>query len=83
MGFFSSSPASGVELLQISVRAPSQASNFQLHNDSDNCKFACIGWKVTLCNFWGYYTKYYTFIKNTRKLLIYMGFRRAWLSVNP
>jgi len=29
------------------------------------------------------YTKYYTVAIFTRKLLIYMGFRRAWISVNP
>jgi hypothetical protein len=31
----------------------------------------------------GYYTKYYTGVKSTYKLLIYIGFLRAWLSVNP
>jgi len=78
----SSSPAYRSELLPQLVRAPRLASNFHLHNDADNRKFDCFGWKVTLCNFWGYYTKYYTFIKNTYKSLIYMGFLRAWLSVN-
>ena len=29
------------------------------------------------------YTKYYTVAIFTRKSLIYMGFRRAWISVNP
>ena len=64
------------------VRAPNLASNFHLHNDADNCKFDCFDWKVTLCNFWGYYTKYYTFIKNTHKSLIYIVFFRAGFPVN-
>ena len=64
----------GVELSLQQVLAPRLASNFRLTSDADNCKFECFGWKVTLCNFWGYYTKYYTFIKNTYKSLIYMGF---------
>ena len=49
------------------VRAPNLASNFHLHNDADNCKVDCFDWKVTLCNCWGYYTKYYTVIKNSCK----------------
>ncbi len=64
----------GVELLKNLVRAPSLASNFWVQNDTAQRKFDCFGWKVTLCNFWGYYTKYYTFIKNTYKSLIYIGF---------
>jgi hypothetical protein len=64
------------------VRAPSLASNFCVQNDSAERKFGCFGWKVTLCNFWGYYTKYYTVVKNAYKSLIYNGFLRAWLSVN-
>jgi hypothetical protein len=63
-----------VELRPFWVRALDLASNFHLHNDADNCKFDCFGWKVTLCNFWDFYTKYYTFIKNTYKSLIYKGF---------
>jgi len=47
---------------------------FQVQNDSAECKFGCFGWKVTLCNFCGYYTKYYTFNKNACKSLIYKGF---------
>jgi hypothetical protein len=64
----------GVELRPFWFRALDLASNFHLHNDETWCKFGCFGQKVTLCNFWGYYTKYYTVIKNTRKSLIYMGF---------
>jgi hypothetical protein len=30
--------------------------------------------KLHYVTFWGYYTNYYTVIKNTRKSLIYMGF---------
>ena len=71
----------GVELLGNLVRAPRLASNFLVQNDSAECKFDCFGWKVTLCNFWGYYTKYYTFNKNAYKSLIYKGFLRTWLSV--
>ena len=56
---------------------------FHVQNVTTKRKFDCFGWKVTLCNFWGYYTKYYTFIKNTYKSLIYKDFLRAWLSVNP
>ena len=73
----------GVELLGNLVRAPRLASNFHVKNDGNKRKFDCFGWKVTLCNFWGYYTKYYTFIKKMHKSLIYIGFSRAWLSVNP
>ena len=83
LGPNSSMSVRGAELRPFWVRAPSLASNFHLHNDATECKFGCFGWKVTLCNFWGYYTDYYTFIKNTRKLLIYKVFWRAWLSVNP
>ena len=72
----------GVELLGNLVRAPRLASNFHVKNDGNKRKFDYFGWKFTLCNFWGYYTKYYTFIKNTYKSLIYMGFSWAWLSVN-
>jgi hypothetical protein len=64
----------GVELRPFWFRALDLASNFHPHNDADNRKFGCFSWKVTLCNFWGFYTKYYTFIKNTRKSLIYKGF---------
>ena len=64
----------GVELLRNLARAPSLASNFCLQNDSAKCKFDCFVWKVTLCNFWGYYTKYYTVNKNAYKSLIYKGF---------
>ena len=74
LGFQSSVSAHGVELSPKRVRAPSQASNFCVQNDSAERKFDCFGWKVTLCNFWGYYTKYYTFNKNAFKLLIYMSF---------
>jgi len=45
-----------------------------VQNDSAECKFECFSWKVTLCNFWGYYTKYYTVIKNACKSLIYKDF---------
>ena len=64
----------GVELLRNLVRAPSLASNFCVQNDSAERKFGLFGWKVTLCNFWGYYTKYYTFVKNAYKSLIYKRF---------
>ena len=74
---FSSSPGSGVELLGNLVRAPSLASNFHLHNDADNRKFDCFGWKVTLCNFWGYYTKYYTFVK------IHVSYWFIWVFDEP
>ena len=69
-----SSLANGVELLRNLVRAPRLASNFHVQNDSAECKFDCFSWKVTLCNFWRYYTKYYTVIKNSYKSLIYIGF---------
>jgi len=59
----SSSPERRSELRPQLVRAPRVASNFHLHNDAENRKFGYFGWKVTLCNFWGYYTSYYTFIK--------------------
>ena len=64
----------GVELLKNLVRAPSLASNFCVQSDAFECKIDLFGWKVTLCNFWGYYTKYYTVTKNTYKSLIYKGF---------
>ena len=64
----------GVKLLRNLVRAPRLASNFYLHNGSAERKFGCFGWKVTLCNFWGFYTKYYTVTKNAYKSLIYKGF---------
>ena len=50
------------------------ASNFRVHKDAAECKIDCFGWKVTFCNFWSYYTKYYTFNKNAYKSLIYKGF---------
>ena len=62
---------------------PRLASNFHQHNDVAERKFGCFGWKVTLCNFWDYYTKYYTLNKNPSKSVIYIGFWGAWLSVNP
>ena len=70
------------KLSPLLIRASSLGSNFHQHNDVAECKFDCFGCKVTLCNFWGYYTKYYTFNKNAYKSLIYKGFLRAWLSVN-
>ena len=73
-GWNFSSAFHGVELLRNLVRAPSMASNFHQHNEAAECKFDCFGWKVTLCNFWSYYTKYYTVVKNALKLLIYMSF---------
>ena len=45
-----SSPKYGVELLPFVVRASRLASNFCMQNDLVECKFACFGWKVTLCN---------------------------------
>ena len=47
----SSSPECRSELLPKLVRAPRLASNFHPHNEATECKFACFGQKVTLCNF--------------------------------
>ena len=83
LGFQSSLSGHGVELWPLRVRVPRLASNFHQHNDAAECKFDCFGWKVTQCNFWVYYTKYYTVAIFIHKPLIYIGFRRAWISVNP
>ena len=44
-----------------------------------------LGFHLASCNMQllANYTKYYTSAIFTRKPLIYMGFRRAWISVNP
>jgi hypothetical protein len=44
-----------------------------------------LGFHLASCNMQllANYTKYYTVAIFTRKSLIYMGFRRAWISVNP
>ena len=95
--FQSSVSRHGVELLLFSDRVPTVSSNIGLFQFEPwfwsrsfgvkirGLKPENLGFHLASCNMQllANYTKYYTVAIFTRKSLIYMGFRRAWIPVNP